>query len=194
MIGIPVGVLGSFLAWWIIYHRIIPIVRFSEDICKDKYDPDNTGFRYRIKLENYGRRAILDLELIARYRVKGLFKGRPGNWKVVYIPLHNNRIFNMPPVKKSHFREMVRINLNEASEFNNIIFSRQIRTKLKNKLLLLEDLLSLGADSTLQIYGFGFDEFSGVRKFVKSKVYKKNDIKFGEFNKKGLNVIEAHNN
>lgn len=101
LVGIPIGIGGSFVAWWIVYHRVIPKIEFSQFICKDKLETDNSGFRYRIKLENNGSRSVLDLELITKYRVKGLRLNRPSNWEIADIPITNRRILKFGPVRKN---------------------------------------------------------------------------------------------
>lgn len=189
IIGVPIGILGSFIAWWIIFHLNVANIQFSTDICKDTSEADNSGFRYRIKLENYGKRAILDLELIAKYRVKGLRKNRPSNWEIVYIPLHLDRLLKVIPRRKHHMRYVVKLCINELDDFSKVIYPEEIIEKSKLKSILLEDLLNLGTKRTLQIYGFGFDEFTGIRKLFESKIYSLSNIKVGSFNKKGLDVI-----
>jgi len=189
IIGVFVGVISSFAAWWIIFHLNIANIKFSPNLCKDRLEADNSGFRYRIKIQNFGRRAILDLELIAKYRVVGLRKNRPANWETVYIPLHLNRILKVSPYKNGQKSYIIKLCINEVNDFNNNLYPTEIIEKSKTKTILLEDLLNLGTKCTLQIYGFGYDEFTGIRKLYKSKIYSLSDIQTGIFKKNSLDVI-----
>ena len=188
-IGIPIGILSSLLAWWILFHRIVPVIRFSPSISKTETDDNESGYRYRFKLENAGSRTILDVELFAKLRIRGLHPSYPNNWEVIYIPLERDRIPKIRPVKKSCIRVIFRLYIDKIDEFNKPIYPEHLRQKCKENSILLEDIMLLGIDRTLQILAFGYDEFSGARKVFESKLYNLNDIKFGLFDPKGLEVI-----
>lgn len=192
LVGIPVGILGSLFAWWILFHRIVPRILFSPSISKTKTDDNKSGYRYRFKFENIGKRNIIDLEVFAKLRIKAVSPSYPNNWAVIFIPLEYDRIPKLRTVKKSHLREVIRLRVDKIDEFNNPVYPESIRLKCKESSILLEDIMALGADATLQIFVFGYDEFSGARRVFESKLYKLNDIKFGPFDKKGLEVIEAN--
>lgn len=65
LIGLFIGLGTSFFSWWVLYHKIVPEVKFADFISKI---PKKTlpGCRYRIKFKNVGKRAILDVHVIAR--------------------------------------------------------------------------------------------------------------------------------
>ena len=48
----------------------------------------------------------------------------------------------------------------------------------------------LGTRTEFQIMILGTDAFSGARKIFESKIFDKNDIVFGHFDKQGLEVIK----
>ncbi len=190
LVGIPIGVLTSFIAWWILFHHVVPVIRFSPHISKTETDDNKSGYRYRVKFENSGARNILDVELFARLRVKG-FPPYPSNWKVIDIPLSRDRIPRIRPIKKSQSGSIIRLNLSKA-EFNKAFYPEDIRQKSEEDSILLEDVMTLGADGTLQIIAFGYDGFSGARKVFESKPYNIDDIKLGPFDEKGLRVDEIN--
>jgi len=168
---------------------IVPNIQFSNTISKTQTDDHKSGYRYRFKFENSGRRSIVDLEIIAKLRIKGLKSSYPNNWQVIYIPLEYDRIPQLHPVKKEKLREAIQFSYDKTNEFSNTIYPDYIRQKVKDNTLSLEDILSLGTDRTLQVFVFGYDEFSGTRRVFQSKLYKKNDIKVGKFDSRGLEVL-----
>lgn len=188
LIGVPVGIAGSFIAWWIIYHKIKPVINFSSTISKIKRNPNSKNYTYRIKFENSGKRAILDLNLIVKLRIKGLNPSFSGNWEVLYIPIDQINTPIIKQVKKSRTRTTITLFLNKAEDFTKPIYPNNIRKKYLDNNLELEDLFKLGSKVTLQVYGFGYDEFSGVKKLFKSNIYSANDIKEGYFDRAGLEV------
>jgi len=192
-IGLILGIVASFIAWWLIIRFFRSSIKFSSNISKILSRKKTPKYIYRIKFENTGRRKILDLEIVAKLRIRELKRSFKDNWEVVYIPLINNNIPKFSPVRKSKSRTIVTLLLNETQDFSKSIFPKWVQNKYLKKSILLEDLFKLGTKATLQVYGFGHDEFSGNRRIFESKIYSKDDIKDGYFDKKGLNVIETYN-
>lgn len=85
IVGIPLGILTSLVAWWIIFHGFMPRLTFSESIVKIDDSSSPTGFRYRVKLVNGGRRDILDVEFIARLSVTGMRERFPESISTLFI-------------------------------------------------------------------------------------------------------------
>ena len=189
IIGIPIGILGSFFAWLIVVRLKVGDIKFSPIIKKNIDELDNSGFKYHIKLI---KRAIYDLELITQYKVKGLHKNNPDDWNIIYIPIHLNRLSESIPTGKQPLRYRIRLYINDLDDLNKIIYPKEIIEKAKLKTILLEDLLNLGTDRTLQIFAFGIDEFTGIRKFFKSKIYSLNDIKKGSFEVRDLDLVPTN--
>jgi len=198
LFGFVLGIATNLLSWWILSHVVVPQISFSPQIsktCAHKTPCDQSGYKYRVKLENSGRRAAIDVEIAARLRVKGMGAFAKTNWLIVNIPLstHGNsyRIPRILPVKESLARRhTLRLLINEAEEFRSPTYPEAIRKKAEERTLLLEDLLTLGSAATLQIVVFAYDEFSGARKLFVSKEYTCSDIKEGPFLRKGLEVKE----
>ena len=151
--------------------------------------------RYRIKIENSGRRPAVDLEVSVFVRIKGLNDPQSTIWEVVHLPLNTTgeRTWTTPlmnPVRKSKLRTRLRICLNHTDYCTKAHFPEHIREKAARKSLLLEDLLSLGTESQVGVMVSGFDEFSGARK-VFMKTYLPSDIKFGEFERRSLAIAQV---
>lgn len=176
IIGFILGIIASILAWYILFHKIVPKVNFSDKVYKQPTEENPSGFRYLIKFQNIGRRKIIDIEYFAKLRIKGIYSHRINSWKAIYIPFDDNRI----PQVRSHRKDHKRIILQLCPTLINDIAKRSlpedVKQKLRNETILLEDLMEFGRESELQIFGFGYDSFSGSRKVFESKIYRRSDI------------------
>jgi hypothetical protein len=178
------------MAWWILFHRIIPQVEFSPNI--SKYDFNEIGRRYRIKIRNAGKRGIIDLEVFPILKIRGLNPELPDNWLLITLntSLNNYHIANL---KENRIISLFPENIDK---FASNSFPANIRDKYQNKELTLEDLMSLNNDVKLVVLIYGYDEFSGARRLFESRPYYRKDIKYGTFDHKhkidktGLQIIE----
>lgn len=199
LLGIAVGIGTNLIAWWILFHAIVPKIRFSSSISKTRISTepsDKSGYRYRVKFENAGRRAIVDLEVNARVVVSGIGTYAKTTTQWALLPLSPNgdlryRIPRLRPVKPGKkLRHIIRFYLNAGVEFlSPSMFPSEIYRKVQRKRLLLEDLMQLGDSSYLEVEVFGYDQFSGARKYFRSKLYRLDDIVEGPFDRDGLDVI-----
>ena len=190
LVGIPLGILTSLVAWWVLFHRIVPKIEFSPDISKFYFQ--NLGMKYRIKFRNSGRRGIIDMEVFPILRIRGLNHQLPDNLFNIRLntSLINNRISNLKE------NRVITLLPENTPKFGENIFPEYIREKYQSKELNLEDLFKIRNDVKLVIEVFGYDEFSGARKLFSSKPYTIKDIQYGTFDhtfsidKTGLKVIE----
>lgn len=190
IIGIPIGILSSLAAWWFLFHRIVPKIEFSPNI--SKYDFENLGTRYRLKMRNAGKRGIIDLEVFPILKIKGLNPQLPDNWLNITLntTLINNRISSLKEDR------IIALLPEKTLKLGSHSFPDHIREKYRKKELRLEDLMTLDYEVKLVVQIFGFDEFSGVRKLFESKPYTAKDIKYGTFDHKftidrtGLQIVE----
>ncbi|NKI33354.1 hypothetical protein [Croceivirga thetidis] len=157
LIGIPLGILTSLLAWWILTHKIVPKVSFGKFISKVAI-PNSEKYKYRIGIKNSGKRDMLDVDIILELVVKGFDKAVPSNTS--YIKLNLNKP-KLPKLKKNG-RWALSINLNKLPDSLNGYS--------------LEQLLSLKS-ARLRVLVFGYDGYSGARKVFESKDFKLKDIK-----------------
>jgi hypothetical protein len=181
LLGFLVGLLTSFLTWWILAHWIIPKIEFSKDISKLKTEDDGSGYMYRIKFINVGRRGLIDMQVVARLLIKGL--SIPRNWVTIKIPLEWNGSYKTEiPKLSAKSNRIIRLFLSSSPDLQmNSYIPEVIRDKARLGKLTLEELLSLGSRAKLTIWVFGYDEFSGARKLFKSYEYQAEDIKDGRF-------------
>jgi hypothetical protein len=180
-LGFGLGIFASYIAWWVNYHRIKPQANFSIEIAKRKVG-EKIVF-YQVAFENAGKRKMVDIDIVVRVGIKN-FKGA-GGWGYHAIRTNASRVPDLSPGEES--RRLVRVFDNrEELEFVDIP-SKSIREVMKS-CQSLEELLSLGSDANVQVHVFGFDAFSGTRRHLPSKKYKRADIRTGRF--KGLDVVE----
>lgn len=197
LVGLPIGIVASLAAWWVLYHGLSPVVRFSESISKEPVSPadyDRTGNAYYVKLENAGTRPIIDVEIRAQLRLRGLGRDPDTSWRIEDLPLSLGgaptvRVARLRPARWGEARRVVRLYVNDVEAFRGRpLYPQDIRQKSNQRLLLLEDILTMGKDATLHLSLFGYDEFSGSRKLFMSKEYSVGDIRQGTFTLGALTV------
>lgn len=172
LLSFLLGVAASALFWWVQNHYVVPRVVFSDGISKQRTDDSPSGVRYRIKLVNNGKRRAIDLEVIARLRIKGLRPEFPGNWEVIDLAMYVDR---QPFVSPS--RNFVARFYPEGTEkFASSLFPQAIIDKKRQRLLTLEDVMQLGNNADLMLVVFCYDEFSGARKMFHTRRFTREDI------------------
>jgi hypothetical protein len=111
--GYIIGVLTSITAWYVLYHRIVPSLEFFPEIYKSKTDENQSGYKYRVRFRNNGSREIIDLELFAKLRIKGLSPSSPTTWRAIYIPIDDSRIPRLKSQKGTNKRIAVQLLISE---------------------------------------------------------------------------------
>jgi len=87
-----IGILGSFIAWFIVARIVVPRIRFAEKVSAI----GNQQPRLRLKVRNDGCRDILDCEVMAEFRVRGLDRELPKNISILNIPVYAPRFPRLP--------------------------------------------------------------------------------------------------
>ena len=187
MTGVQTCALPILIAWWVLNYCIKPKISFSDSIARD--DESKTSF-YRFKFENNGSRRILDCEIIAKLRIKGLKYST--NWEIIYLPLDNEKIPIIKSIKTKNkkLREVPRLELGLIDNRYFRFLPPDIKGKIEANTIKLEELMKLGKTSELILIVTGFDEISGAKKTFESKPYHLTDIKKGKFQNSGLKIIE----
>jgi hypothetical protein len=207
VIGFILGIVGAFLFWWSMAH-IVPKVEFHNHISKTSTTETASSMKYRIKFWNAGRRNIIDVEISARLKVRGLSQKPHGNLSIYSVPLGYDRLPTMWAASSAKAKadgdaptHITRLDVHKIAELKEASYAEflnkklreneRIRTELDNSGTrntsdfdrdpqLLEHLLSLGKEASLEIAIFAYDEYSGTRK-VFTKKYGLKDIKMGTF-------------
>lgn len=193
-IGIPIGILCSLAAWWILFYIIVPKISFSLSISKTSTKETKSNFKYRIAFQNSGRRGIVDAEIYAKLRIDGLNPDFPKNSDFYSIPLGYDKIPKIVP-QKGGSKHIIRLDVTKIDEL--VLHTFPYKSTLSNfeeNPNLLEDLLSLGRNANLRISVFGFDAVSGTRKVFESKLYQLNDVLHGRFSLTSLDVVRYRPN
>jgi hypothetical protein len=162
---------------------------FSTSIVKSISPHITAGYSYGFKVENSGHRTIVDAEFFVQLRIRGLFNDRKEVWKVLFVPLSYHRIPRMRPARKYNVRDVIRLSIDQLNELATPLFPAHIQEKHRAGTVLLEDLMGLGEEATVQVIAFGYDEFSGARKVFESCVFIRKDIIQGAFERSSLAVI-----
>lgn len=191
VIGSILGIGSSYFAWYITAHKLAPKLRFSDKISCLPTDREAEKFAYRVKLENPGKRPIIDLNITAKLQVPGLNANFPKNKETTYLPVSFSGQFPYVEPSKNGKRYLLRIRIDKEQEFSRQIYPANIREKAKDNTLMLEDLLSI-KDSTVQLIALGYDSFSGARKAFLSPKYSFNDICKAPFDLGSLEVAKIN--
>jgi hypothetical protein len=184
IIGIPVGIMCSTIAWWILFRKITPKIEFSKDISRKIKNEKSV---LRIKFRNNGRRDIVDVQCYVRLYIEGLNPKRPNLIRVLELTLNLAEWPTLTAKSKSKISE---ISLKDINDFETDSYPEHIRLKANEQTLTVEDLLFLGSSCKIQMTVFAYDAFSGVRKVFLSKNYTIDDIKDGSFIPGTLKVVK----
>lgn len=185
IVGVLIGIATSFMAWWVLFRRFTPRLLFSYDISKIPAPGTNANSTYCIKFVNSGRGQIIDLEMVARLRIRGVDSRAPKNWHIVELNISRNKI---PKVKPGGDATILVYPL-DLVEFQRMIFPDEIQLDSPKSDLSLEGLLGLGTAAELRLMAFGYDGFSGARRYFESHDYNTDSIKSGFFEFEGLHVV-----
>lgn len=199
VLGIVIGLVTNFAVWALLFHGMVPRIRFSNDISKipmPKSDDDKSGSRYRFRIENAGHRDIIDIELAARLSFKGI---RSGTWNTIYLPLNFDgsstwRVPILHPARKGKVghRITVFIHPNGALSLKQWqAVPSEVRAKAAKRGVLLEDLLGMGSEAQIQVLAYCYDSFSGSRKLFRSRPYTLKNIATRRFKRNSLDVVPA---
>jgi hypothetical protein len=186
LLGLAVGVLASFLTWWVLFHWFVPKVEFSAFISKIPR-AGGSGYSYRIKLMNTGRRSILGVEVHARLWVD--WKGS-GNWLGIYLPFsgEGEKKYDIPILKRGGDR-VLSFFINAVHSFQtNVAYPEDFRRKAALRVVSMEDVLGLGENAYVQVFVSGYDGFSGARRVFESRKFHTSDIYPNRFTKQGLGL------
>ena len=178
ILGIPIGIVCSLIAWWIIFHWYIPKIEFTNFVSKIKSssNPD-FPFNYRVRIKNSGKRSIIDITVRISITITGFYPNRKENISNFYLDLKGE---NKPILSKG----------------NHLIFSLKysalsstLQKYVKDKHSYIEEILKI-PDSSIKIFVFGTDELSGARKLFMSQKFYAADIRSDYFMRGGKHLTK----
>jgi hypothetical protein len=181
--GLLGGVVLSALFWWVLAHRLVPDIQFSDGISVLP-DPDFGGVRYRVKVKNGGRRDVIDLAIEARIRYPDRSRirpGRSGTTSITRVPLSVERIARLRP----NGNRLIWLDVHDAKP-------ELIPPPIRERLVAreaggLEALLTEFPGAHLQFQVLAYDAFSGSRKYYESQRYNAELIREGYF--RGMSIV-----
>ena len=142
--GFFVGVLTSILTWYVLSHWIVPSLEFFPHVYRSKTRENPSGCKYRVRFKNTGRRRILDLELFAKLRIRGLSTAGSTTWRAIYIPIDDARLPIVQSQRGTNKRIAVQLCVTEIDEVSRPAFPPEIQEKFQDRTVRLEDLMDLG--------------------------------------------------
>ena len=80
------------------------------------------------------------------------------------------------------------IRIYDGDLFSQPLYPDYIKEKCKNNTLTLEDVFNMGSEVEAQILLFGYDEFSGARKYFISKKYNIRDVVEGNYKDRSMKI------
>lgn len=174
--GIFTGVFTSLAAWYILFHILISQIEFLPSVYKCRTEDFPFQWKYRIKFKNIGYRDALDLDLVAKIRIKNLPKSGSVQWRAIYVPLDDSKIPKVSSHLNTKKRLAVFLLFSEIQTSAKAALPLDIQLKCEDNTVTLEEIMELGTESTLQIFGFAYDSFSGSRRLFESPLYTIKDI------------------
>lgn len=203
-----VGVVASFIAWWISYRALTPNIGWSTGICRSVGDPGAC----RVKFGNLGRRDVVDVKVACTMRIRNLDRlpredPQASNYATVDIPLMGGSVDLLqrrkPRDLPAHLpgasdrsaisrNRIARLLTNEISEFQLARLPKTLRDSQERRTLSLDDLFELGDDAYVDFTIYCYDGYSGARRVLRSpKKYRQSDVVTGRFRKQGFEIVAA---
>lgn len=192
IVGVATGVLSSIVAWLVIYNLMAPNIKFADKIKKEKTKNDKTGYYYQFKFGNLKKRtSAVDIAIRATLYLPEF--PSPGVTNMYAIPTSGKNIFELTPKMEGNtgWNRRISLNINDddfIKSFNKSYFSDEIKALCTEKMLHLEDLLSITAPAFIRVHVSAMDSFSGAKKVFKSREYRLEDVVYGKFERTSLQI------
>ena len=176
IVHLLIGLVGLFALWRLLIYWLPPAISFSEYLNKGtdwgKYGNEVHKSRsvYIIEMTNAGRRPVIDIQLRAYIRFFGISTNSAS--QIIHLALRKGEtvcsIPIMNPFCTVHSGTVIRFGI-DFSRIQANCFRVELREKIMNQTLLIEDMLSKGTEHQVCVIASGADRFSGSRKaFLKT--------------------------
>ncbi len=182
LLSVVTGVLASWLFWiWITRFRA-PKIKWSDFISVNDYWPGG-GPKYRIKIQNVGRRAAVDFAATCMLRVPGV--GTGGNTKLVHL-----RTLDVPlPILKPKSGRIITVKTDGLSPMHVQGLPKPLRELLnQDPPTRLEAIFEAFPGAEVVLYLAAYDAVSGTRRHYRSHPYTKESLTDRRFRGDGVEV------
>lgn len=179
------GVLASYVFWLWVTRVLAPRIKYSEKISvNDKWPGGPT--KYRVKIQNVGRRAAVDFQAICVLRIPGVATGE--NYKLVKL-----RTLDVPLPRLEHgHSRIITIKTDGLNKRHVRDLPDPLPTWLNQSPAVgLEKILNAFPGSEAILYLSAYDEVSGVRRSYRSRPYNAGSITRGYFKQDSVETVEG---
>ena len=182
------GVFGGFalsiVLWWWLNHKLVPELGLCEELSRRPITYDSQSFRYYFAFKNLGKRSTIDIKIKARLCVPDALHTGSNIKNYFDIALSNYEVFELKP------NEMIRmaLMLHESSSLKSTAIDRNIREKLSDRTLTLDDIFNEYNESYVYFDIICTDIYSGSRKVFNSRAYHRRDTRSGRFVGRSLEI------
>ena len=175
LLGIPVGVLTSFVVMWISQALLAPRLEFSRDIMVFPSSKNPRHFLYQIKVVNKSRRRLLDVSVRCRIAVFDVKAIESERW--TYYNIDTTFPYSLVLGRRDR---IIHLHINKSiSIAKSKWLPPALVEKCSRRELRLEDIFLAHDKVYCQVTVIGHDEFTGVMKLYESKPYWIFDINRG---------------
>lgn len=167
--GLFGGLLLSALFWYVTAHVLVPELVFASAVSKRR-DLIPGCVVYRLKIENSGRRPIIDVSLRARIHFPGysLRRGESGTSTILEVPLDIDHLFALKP----RAIRILWLDLHRIDDDVLEVLDPALRQAIDERRdAALEGLLEVHERAYLRVQALAYDAFSGARKYFSSPRY-----------------------
>lgn len=189
VVGLLGGLILSIAFWYWITHRIVPSMAFSDDISlmAAGLEGEQDYVRYRIKMANTSRRrAAIDVTVRVRLLYKNLPGVATGTTTSITLPPYADHIMCIPPGKNFVVSVLPSSDWLAGHEKQ---FPQSIHEKIRAGAPdALEELMKYRESTALVLQVLCYDQWSGSRRYFRSKNYTYADIKRGGFDEMRVRV------
>ncbi len=190
VVGLLGGFAFSFILWWFLNHKLVPIVRFSEEVTKKPLSYGEHRFGYQFAVKNIGARSIINIRIKARLRIRDVRKTGTRYLNYYDIALLSDEIFEMKP------GSMVMLSLlfNKSKSLESPAIDARLASVYDAKQLTLDDIFSIYPDAVVFVQLIGTDIYSNATKVFRSNLYSRRDVRLGRFRRRCLDVAPLSKN
>jgi hypothetical protein len=176
LIGVPLGIASSILAWWMLAHAIRPSLSWHEPRFVLVPGSETAGYEnLAIRLKNDSKRDAIDITIHGELRVDHMPTKDGVRRTLVRFPLNSPW---MPLIKNE---AQIRVEQQNIPDWEWDRLCGRVGVSKRNLKLVMQEC----ERSTIRFYALAYDRFSGAKKiFVK-------EFEFKEIQDLSVNVVNT---